>query len=68
MKGPSGHKEVAAARPAFEVLGGIVSGIHRYAITGVGERDLIVVHKTRATPKEYPREANLMKKRPLAKK
>jgi 16S rRNA (guanine527-N7)-methyltransferase len=65
MKGPTGAAEIAEAAPALIEVGGEVVGTHRLHIDGAGDRLFIRVQKTRATPKQFPREPGGAKKKPL---
>jgi 16S rRNA (guanine527-N7)-methyltransferase len=65
MKGPAGAEEIAQSAPALKALGGEIAEIRRLTITGAGERQLIVVRALTPAPALYPRDAGVMKKRPL---
>lgn len=61
-KGASVSREVAAAAHAFAVLGGVA------AVQTVGSSrssSIVVVHKTAATPAEYPRRPGVAERRPV---
>lgn len=66
LKGPGADAELAEAGRAVETLGGRVEGVFPYALPG-GDDDhrLVVVEKSRPTPRTYPRKFALMKKAPL---
>ncbi|MHB9024280.1 MAG: 16S rRNA (guanine(527)-N(7))-methyltransferase RsmG [Armatimonadota bacterium] len=65
MKGPSGAEELRQSRRALAELGGAVADARRFSLPDVGERLLIAITKQRPTPRQYPRDAAVMKKRPL---
>lgn len=65
MKGPSGVREVAESAQALEALGGKVRDVHKLTLPDAGERQLILIEKIRATPKQYPRDPGMAKKKPL---
>lgn len=66
LKGAAGEEELAAAAGAIAKLGGRVEAVHRYALPGGDARVLLVIRKEQPTPRQYPRSAALMKKKPLA--
>lgn len=66
MKGPQADAELAEAEHALEVLGAQVEGVTALALPeGLGERRLVVLRKTKPTPRAYPRRSGLPRKRPL---
>ncbi len=65
MKGPSGVKEAEESRRVLAEIGGEITEIRRLTLAGAGERQLVVVRKTRSTPETFPREPGLAKKHPL---
>ncbi|HEU4962425.1 MAG TPA: 16S rRNA (guanine(527)-N(7))-methyltransferase RsmG [Bacilli bacterium] len=66
MKGPDAENEISEAKRAFDVLGGkIVDVIKTSLPVEEGERNIIVVEKVKATPKQYPRKAGTPAKSPL---
>lgn len=66
MKGPQAEAELAEAGHAFQVLGARVEGVTALTLPGgLGERRLVVLRKTRPTPRAYPRRPGLPRKRPL---
>jgi len=65
MKGPAGEEEVAQSAPALQALNGEVSELRRLTVAGAGERLLIVIRAVAPAPEKYPRDAGVMKKRPL---
>ncbi|TCP52228.1 16S rRNA m(7)G-527 methyltransferase [Tumebacillus sp. BK434] len=66
MKGPDADNEVSEAKKALDVLGGRVVEVVKTALPfEEGERNIIVVEKIKATPKQYPRKAGTPAKSPL---
>ncbi len=66
MKGKDSGAEIEAARHAIAVLGGEIDRMVDYTIphTDITHR-LIVVHKKKSTPKQYPRPFRRIAARPL---
>ena len=66
MKSVDSDAELASARHAIEVLGGVVEKTEDYSIPGTEVRHrLIFIQKVRETPKKYPRAFSKIKKNPL---
>ncbi|MCC7117088.1 MAG: 16S rRNA (guanine(527)-N(7))-methyltransferase RsmG [Anaerolineales bacterium] len=66
QKGESGPAEAQSAEKAIHILGGKLKQIIPVHLPGVAdERFLVVIHKTAATPKNYPRKAGIPAKTPL---
>jgi len=65
MKGPAGEAEIAQSAPALKALRGEIAETRRLTLAGAGERLLIVVRALSPSPPNYPRDAGVMKKRPL---
>ena len=66
QKGESGPAEAESAEKAFELLGGKLKQVIPVKLPGVeGDRYLVVVEKTAATPAKYPRKAGIPAKQPL---
>lgn len=66
LKGPEVHQELAESQQALATLGGQVRTVETIALAqGQYERNLIVIEKTRPTPKKYPRRAGIPQKTPL---
>ena len=66
MKSVDSDAELASARHAIEVLGGVVEKTEYYSIPGTEVRHrLIFIQKVRETPKKYPRAFAKIKKNPL---
>ncbi len=57
--------ELAAARPAVDLLGGRLRGIRPVDVEGLEQHVLVIMEKTAATPAAYPRRPGLPAKRPL---
>ncbi|SDZ65139.1 16S rRNA (guanine527-N7)-methyltransferase [Evansella caseinilytica] len=66
MKGAGAEEERQDAKKAVAVLGGETSTIHPFHLPKEeGERSIIVISKTKATPKKYPRKPGVPAKKPL---
>ena len=66
MKSVDSDAELASARHAIEVLGGMVEKAEDYSIPGTEVRHrLMFIQKVRETPKKYPRAFAKIKKNPL---
>jgi 16S rRNA (guanine527-N7)-methyltransferase len=66
QKGASGPAEAHSAANALGLLGGTVERIEPVELPGIAEtRYLIVIHKTAATPLQYPRRTGVPSKKPL---
>nr|WP_325195542.1 16S rRNA (guanine(527)-N(7))-methyltransferase RsmG [uncultured Oscillibacter sp.] len=66
MKSVDSDAELASARHAIELLGGVVERTEDYSIPGTEVRHrLIFIQKVRETPKKYPRAFAKIKKNPL---
>jgi 16S rRNA (guanine527-N7)-methyltransferase len=69
MKGPDADNEVSEAKRALDILGGRVVDIVKTSLpVEEGQRNIIVVEKVKATPKQYPRKAGTPSKNPLSSK
>jgi len=64
MKGAGGKEELEGAKNAIRTLGGKIRNDTEITLTD-GERHLIVIEKTAATPHIYPRAGGKIKKNPL---
>ncbi len=64
LKGSKGKEELAAAKNAIATLGGGNVTLTEYTLAGMG-RSLIVIHKLRPTPPQYPRPNGKIMKKPL---
>lgn len=65
-KGPAAGDELAKARHALAVLGGVVREVLEFNLPGVEDRrSLVVIEKTAPTPERFPRRAGAAAKRPL---
>lgn len=59
-------EEFAEAENAMEILGGKVLKSIRFDLpNSYGERHLVIIQKIKPTPKEYPRDKNLPKLKPI---
>lgn len=64
-KGPDVRAEVQDAEEALRVLGGELEGVYDVVIPDEPTRSLLVFHKSRPTPPDYPRMVGLPGKKPL---
>ena len=60
MKGP----EVLVSKNALKILGGKIESIQKIEIRNM-ERNVVVIEKSRNTPKKYPRKAGIPSKKPI---
>lgn len=65
MKGAEGREEVKEAKRAIDILGGTVAEIKEIHLPGGDERSLVVIEKSKPTPKKYPRGGGKPRKNPL---
>jgi 16S rRNA (guanine527-N7)-methyltransferase len=66
MKGLKGEEEVVEAQKAIKLLGGSVENIASFHLPeDEGERNLVVIKKTKESPKKYPRKPGVPNKQPL---
>ncbi|OZU89570.1 16S rRNA (guanine(527)-N(7))-methyltransferase RsmG [Virgibacillus indicus] len=66
MKGSQINDELAAAESAIELLGGQVDETHAFTLPKEeSERSILIINKTRKTPKKYPRKAGTPNKEPI---
>lgn len=67
MKGDRGAEELDEARRAVQTLGGEISDQITFSLPNQGgERHLSVIRKVRHTPKKYPRQAGMPRRKPIA--
>lgn len=66
MKGPDVEEETKAAKNGIHILGGAPANIVTYPLEQEGERSLVIIEKTHATPKQYPRLMGKIKTAPLS--
>lgn len=65
-KGPGVGAELAEARHALAVLGGVAREVLEFKLPGVDDRrSLVVIEKRAPTPERFPRRAGAAAKRPL---
>lgn len=66
MKGSQGKEELEKAKKAIFILGGKVEDIHTFTLPKEeSERSIIVIRKTKNTPKSYPRKAGTPNRNPI---
>ena len=64
-KSEKAEEELRGAEGAIRKLGGEVKDICSFRLPNSDERKLVLVEKTKATPKKYPRKAGTPAKEPL---
>ena len=65
MKGPNFEEELKSAKKAIQVLGGKIEKIENLYINEELERNIIIIRKVKATPKQYPRNQSKPLKDPI---
>ena len=65
MKGPDLREEFAEAEEAVETLGGELLSLDEFELSGAGSRTIVVIEKTKSTPKQFPRQSGKIKSKPL---
>lgn len=65
MKGPSLDEELAGAKNAIRLLGGMIQKVEAFSLPGGDERRLVMVRKTERTAAVYPRHGGTIAKKPL---
>jgi 16S rRNA (guanine527-N7)-methyltransferase len=66
MKGPGAEEELAQAARAIDLMGGRLEERENFRLPFFEEeRNLILIHKVRATPGQYPRREGMPSKRPI---
>ena len=66
LKGASGEEELEEGKKAIRTLGGNISGVQSFLLPFENsERTIIHIHKTKPTPKKYPRKPGIPVKNPL---
>jgi len=66
QKGQNPAEEIKSASNALGILGGKVDQVLPVEVPGLeAERHLIVIHKRKPTPKQYPRRPGLPAKKPI---
>lgn len=66
MKSKNGNEELDEAKNGIKILGGEIVRVLDFTLPyDMGERELIIIKKVKATPKKYPRRFNVIKNNPL---
>ncbi len=66
FKGSNFQEEIDEAKNALAILGGeYVKTLHFELPNNEGERNIIIIKKIKETPKQYPRDKNLPKLKPI---
>lgn len=64
MKGPELTEELSEAKTAIKTLGGKINAVNEFELKDSG-RTIVVIKKTKQTPKTYPRHSSKIKSKPL---
>lgn len=66
MKGPEVKEEIEESKKAIEVLGGEIENVYNFKLANTEmERNIIIIKKTKNTPKQYPRKSGTPSKEPI---
>lgn len=65
LKGPDIQEELKSGINAINLLGGKWIETKSYSLGDMGERNLVIIQKTKPTPPKYPRQMAKIKKNPL---
>ena len=65
MKGPNLEEELNQSKHAIEILGGKIIEVKKIILDKEHERSIVIIEKTKSTPKQYPRPQNKPLKDPL---
>ena len=66
MKGSNAANEIKEAKKAIETLGGTIEKVEEFALPNTDiNRTIIIVKKTKETPKKYPRKPGTPSKEPI---
>lgn len=65
FKGDTAQEEALRGGKAAEILGGTIKPLHSYQLSNGSIHYLIEVHKSKNTPRSYPRKPGIPKKKPL---
>lgn len=66
LKGPKAHAELQASQKALQVLGGKLVRSYAISLAPGEQRNLILIAKTKATPRKYPRQAGKPNRKPIS--
>ncbi len=66
MKGASAEEELEVGKKAISILGGKLHQSFSFTLPQEdSERNLLIIHKEKATPKKYPRKPGTPNKTPI---
>ncbi len=66
LKGKKGAQELNEAQKSIKIMGGTVEQAVSFQLPEAGgERQIMIIHKNRPTPSQYPRKPGLPQKKPL---
>ena len=66
-KAMKSEEELIEAKPAVTILGGKLSEVKEFKLGEDAQRNLLVIQKTKETPKKYPRQGGKPLKDPILK-
>lgn len=64
-KGPKARDELKEAKNALAILGGEISDIKEYTLSGEEKRCIVIINKVRPCPARYPRRPGMPANNPL---
>jgi 16S rRNA (guanine527-N7)-methyltransferase len=66
MKGGQAEDELQSGKKALNVLGGKLASVHAFKLpVEESERNILIIHKEKKTPKQYPRKPGTPNKTPI---
>ncbi|MFA9397992.1 MAG: 16S rRNA (guanine(527)-N(7))-methyltransferase RsmG [Clostridiaceae bacterium] len=66
LKGPAVEDELKVSEKAIDILGGVVESILPITVEETDlNHNLVIIKKIRKTPKNYPRDAGIVRKNPI---
>lgn len=66
LKSKNGNEELDEAMNGIKILGGELVAVKEFKLPyDMGDRELILIKKVKASPKKYPRRFSIIKKNPL---
>ena len=66
MKAASANEEIEVGKKAIVTLGGKIEEVHSFSLPEENsDRNIIIIKKTKKTPKKYPRKPGTPSKQPI---
>lgn len=66
MKAANAEEEIQAGQKAISTLGGKITNIHSFTLPiEQSERNIMIIHKEKSTPKKFPRKPGIPNKTPI---